>query len=290
MEEYHDLELTIAAFTDCARRARVPRGRGRDRAPGVPARCVRGPAAAGRVGRHPLRRPVGAEIKIRLVKGANLAMETGRRGHARLGAGAVPHQGSRPTPTTSDAWIGSLRPTGWSACGSGWRATTCSTSRGPACSRRLAGSPIGSSSRCSRAWRRPRAATVRDATDGLLLYTPVVGARRLRRGDQLSVPPARGERSGPGNFLRSLFSLKVGTAEFDVEAETLPGRARRTATTSRRSPAAARIRRRGSASACARPRRRLRQRAPARSDGAGRPRLAPPPRPGSSPHRRRRRS
>ena len=59
---------------------------------------------------------------------------------------------------------------------------------------------------------------VRDATDDLVLYTPVVRAadfdvaisylfRRLE------------ENSAEGNFLRSLFSLEPGTAEFDAEAE-----------------------------------------------------------------------
>ena len=75
MEEYQDLELTIAVFTRLLSEPELQGPRGRNRHSGLPARCARRGAAAERI----LRRTCGQRrrgIKIRLVKGANLALET----------------------------------------------------------------------------------------------------------------------------------------------------------------------------------------------------------------------
>ena len=76
MEEYRDLDLTVAAFRAGARRARARAPRRRHRAPGVPAR--QSTPSPARLGEWADRRRArgGGRIKVRLVKGANLAMET----------------------------------------------------------------------------------------------------------------------------------------------------------------------------------------------------------------------
>ena len=76
MEEYRDLDLTIAAFRRRARRARARRA-------STPASCsrrtfptpTRVAELARRVGRPRDELAAGARIKVRIVKGANLAME-----------------------------------------------------------------------------------------------------------------------------------------------------------------------------------------------------------------------
>ena len=74
MEEYRDLDLTVAAFRAYST-SRAPRARRRHRAAGLPARLARGARRARRVGARAARRAAAARIKVRLVKGANLAME-----------------------------------------------------------------------------------------------------------------------------------------------------------------------------------------------------------------------
>ena len=75
MEEYRDLDLTIAVFTRILEQPELREPRSRDRAAGLPAGRARGDDASCRSG-PPRGAPTGgAAIKVRLVKGANLPME-----------------------------------------------------------------------------------------------------------------------------------------------------------------------------------------------------------------------
>jgi RHH-type transcriptional regulator, proline utilization regulon repressor / proline dehydrogenase / delta 1-pyrroline-5-carboxylate dehydrogenase len=131
MEEYEDLDLTLAAFMrilDEDEFARLTAGIVLQAylpdSFGALQRLTEWAAA-----RH---RRSGGEIKVRLVKGANLAMErvapsstVGSRRHTR--------PRPRPTPTTSAAWTGRSPRSGWPACASVSQRTTCSTWRGRCC-------------------------------------------------------------------------------------------------------------------------------------------------------------
>ena len=75
MEEYRDLDLTIAVFTRAARAAATAAPRGGHRAAGLPARCRSRRCRRSPRGRTRAGPPGGAGIKVRIVKGANLAME-----------------------------------------------------------------------------------------------------------------------------------------------------------------------------------------------------------------------
>ena len=157
MEEYRDLPLTLAALhrvLDEPEFAGARRGRG---AAGVPARlarrvrvdCARGPSL--------VTLAAGGTLKIRVVKGANLAME---RVEAELhGWPQAPY----PTKAEVDASFKrlverALRPT------LGGRRPRRLRQPQPV-RRRVGDGPAGtrpaSTSRCSRAWRRPSRATVR---------------------------------------------------------------------------------------------------------------------------------
>ncbi len=76
MEEYKDLDLTIAVFTNILDRPEFQKPRGRHRAAGLPARRARRHDPAAGVGGEARGRGGGAPIKVRVVKGANLPMET----------------------------------------------------------------------------------------------------------------------------------------------------------------------------------------------------------------------
>ena len=192
MEEYHDLELTIAAFTSVLDEPEFHELRGRHRAAGLPARRVRraqelidwaGRRVAGG----------GADIKIRLVKGANLAMER---------VDAVMHgwqQAPYPTKLETDAnykrcldWV--LHPSRLVGVRIGvachnlfdvaWAALTAEEPRRrrPGRVRDAPGHGAGAEPCGPRRHRRP----------GPL--HPGRAGGRLRRGDQLPVPAARGEQ------------------------------------------------------------------------------------------------
>ena len=106
-------------------------------------------------------------------------------------------------------------------------ATTSSTWPGPSSwPRRWRPRPV-STSRCSRAWPRPRPRRVRRRAGRLLLYAPVVAhddfeaaiAYLVRRLD---------ENAAPENFLHDLFALDVGSPEWERPTRPLRGGGRRT--------------------------------------------------------------
>ena len=216
MEEYRDLELTVAAFTTVlvepefdrldagvVLQAYLPDSFG------VLQRLVEWATA-----RHETR---GGEIKIRLVKGANLAME-------RVDA-AIHGWNQAPYGTKAEVDANYKRCVDW--------VLTPERTRGV----RIG---LGSHNLFDVAWTHLLATSrgladrvefemlqgmapsqqriVRSVTGGLLLYTPVVGRddfdvaisylfRRLE------------ENAAPENFLRHLLTLRPGTDDFDEQAK-----------------------------------------------------------------------
>ncbi len=172
-------------------------------------------------------------IKIRVVKGANLAMEH---------VDAIVHEWplatyadarSRATPTTSGCSPARSRPSAPTPCASASPATTCSTSRSPCC------------------WPSSGTSTHRVDFEMLLghgdrpggcgaprrRWPPAVHAGgapgRVRLGDQLPHPAARGERQ-PGELhvgrVRARRAARCSSARSGGSARRWPRSRRRAAT------------------------------------------------------------
>ncbi len=216
MEEYHDLELTIAAFTSVLDEPEFHELRA-----GVVLQAYL-PDAFGALqelidwaGRRS--QAGGDEIKIRLVKGANLAMER---------VDAVMHGWQQaPYPTKLETDANYKRCLDWALHPSrlvGARIGVASHNLFDVAWAALTAGSRGVADRVDfemlQGMAPAQSRAVRDATDDLVLYTPVV------RTDDFDVAISYlfrrlEENSAEGNFLRSLFSLVPGTAEFDAEAE-----------------------------------------------------------------------
>ena len=211
MEEYHDLDLTIEAFCRVLDEAEFT-----DVDAGIVLQAYLPDSfdalrrlvawATERHGRG------GAGIKIRLVKGANLAME--RVDAAMHGW----HQAPYPTKAGTDAnfkrcvdWALTPERTGAVRYGIG------SHNLFDIAFARLVAETRGVTDRIGiemlEGMAPAQARTIRDETGGLLLYTPVVDPsdfdvaisylfRRLE------------ENAAPGNFLHALASLRPGTSAF----------------------------------------------------------------------------
>ena len=196
MEEYRDLDLTIEVFTAPARRARVPRARGRDRAAGLPARrrwrrSTRLTAFADAAGRG----GGGAGIKVRLVKGANLAMEQVDAELHGWAQAPYAHQGRGRRELPAPASTGRSAPSSPARCASG---VACHNLYDVALAHLLAerrGVSAALDVEMLQGMAPAQARAVTAATSGRsLLYTPVVRAGGLRRRGRLPRAPARGER------------------------------------------------------------------------------------------------
>ena len=214
MEEYRDLAPDRRRLPRACSTSRAYRDlRAGIVAAGVPARHPRRRSTTSSRGSPQRRDDGGAPVKVRLVKGANLAMERRRRRAARLDA----RRPTRPRPTSTPAT---------SACSTG-----CSTRaadgglqrrrrqpqpvrRGVGARTRSAGagSRPSPSSRCSRAWRRRRRARRATRPDALLLYTPVVDATTTSPRASPTSPAASTRTPAPENFLRALFTIAPGLA------------------------------------------------------------------------------
>ena len=162
-----------------------------------------------------------------LVKGANLAMEqvdAELRGwppapYDRQGRGRRQLQGpARPRRST---------PTGRRRAGRRRPATTCSTWPGRSSWPRRWRPPPASTSRCSRAWRRPQAEAVRRRAGAPAPLHARRRRRRLRGQHRLPRPPARRERRA-GELPRSTCSPSTsGSPEWERQRGPLRGRRRR---------------------------------------------------------------
>jgi RHH-type proline utilization regulon transcriptional repressor/proline dehydrogenase/delta 1-pyrroline-5-carboxylate dehydrogenase len=216
MEEYHDLELTLAAFrhlfdepdllgteAGIVLQTYLPDSFAalRDLVTWATDRQERG----------------GASIKIRLVKGANLAME---RVEATL-------RGWAPAPYDTKAevdanfkrcldWV--LRPDRVRAV----RVGVASHNLFDAGWAHLLAQSRGVSDRVEfemlQGMAPAQARSVRDSSDlGVLLYTPIVSDRDFDVAISYLFRRLE-ENAAPGNYLRSLFDLAPGTAAFEAEA------------------------------------------------------------------------
>ena len=161
MEEYRDLDLTVTAFREVLDEPEfLP----------LPAGIVLQAylPESHRVQRSLVQWAVerrargGAPIKIRVVKGANLAME--RIDAALHDWPQAPYRRSpRSMPTGSAWWSTAAAPTTPAPSTSASPATTSSTSRTVSCCERPRAWRRGSSSRCSRGWPTTRRARCRCA-------------------------------------------------------------------------------------------------------------------------------
>ena len=225
MEEYRDLDLTVAAFTrvlDEPEFARLDAGIVLQ-AYLPDSHDVARPLV--RVGvarrRGPRRRP----IKVRLVKGANLAME---RVEAELHGWVAAPYGSKADVDANykRCSMRSLRPElRRRGRRRRRRATTCSTSRG----RSVAASTRAAPTRPGRV-RDARGHGAGAGAGGprrgrrLLLYAPVVAATDFAGGIAYLFAAPRREHRSRENFLRALFDLADRTRPSSTEQATLPPR------------------------------------------------------------------
>ena len=157
MEEYRDLELTLQSFM---RVLDEPEFAGIDAGIVLQAYLPDSHEALERFGTWATRRHAehGGTVKVRLVKGANLAMEAVE---ADLHGWVPAPYGSKADgrcQLQGDARRRRCGPSGRGHYGSAWRATTCSTSRGRSRSAPTATCSTASSSRCSKGWPPPRPA------------------------------------------------------------------------------------------------------------------------------------
>ena len=194
MEEYKDLDLTVALFTTLLDRPEFTGLRGRDRAAGLPPR--RRSARWRSWPRSPARRVAagGAPIKVRLVKGANLAMEK---------VDAELHDWPQaPYTTKAEVDANYVRLLDRAIGGD-----LVDALRLGVASHHLHHVALAVELAAARGAERqidvemlqgmaPAQAQVvaRDVREQLVLYTPVVHTRRLRRRRLVPRAPARGER------------------------------------------------------------------------------------------------
>tara|TARA_B100001964_G_scaffold54305_1_gene61451 strand:+ start:1150 stop:4485 length:3336 start_codon:yes stop_codon:yes gene_type:complete len=215
MEEYRDLELTIRAFTELLDEPAL-----RDIDAGIVLQAYL-PDAFGALQRltawaDARHRAGGGQIKVRLVKGANLAME--QVDAAMHGWDQAPYASKGETDASYKRcldWV--LRPEHTAAV----RIGLASHNLFDVAWAHLLADARGVSDRIEfemlQGMAPSQARTVRSDTGGMLLYTPVVARddfdvaisylfRRLE------------ENASPDNFLRHLFSLRPGTSDFEDEA------------------------------------------------------------------------
>ncbi len=216
MEEYHDLEITVAAFTtvlDEPEFHQFPAGLVLQAylpdAFGALQELVEWADRRSTAG--------GADIKIRLVKGANLAMER---------VDAVMHgweQAPYPSKLDTDAnFKRCLDHAMHPARLAGVRIGVASHNLFDVAWASLTAQARGVTDRVDfemlQGMAPAQSRAVRDATDDLVLYTPVVRANDFDVAISYLFRRLE-ENSAEGNFLRALFSLQPGTAAFDAEAE-----------------------------------------------------------------------
>ena len=224
MEEYRDLDLTVTAFREVldepeflplsagiVLQAYLPDSHRVQRALTEWARARR---ARG-----------GAPIKLRIVKGANLAME--RIEAAVHGWPQAPVRDARPrwTPTTSACSSTAAGPSTPRPCTWAWPATTSSTSPTASCCARRHGVERWVEFEMLEGMANHQARAVRERAGGLLLYAPVVRAEDFHSAIAYLVRRLD-ENTAPENFLRHVFDLEPGSPDVDRRARSLPGRVR----------------------------------------------------------------
>ncbi|MGF1661248.1 MAG: proline dehydrogenase family protein [Kineosporiaceae bacterium] len=235
MEEYRDLELSLRAFTATLDR---PEFAGLEAGIVLQAYLPDSHAALHRLcgWANARRARGGAGIRVRLVKGANLAMETVE---AELhGWPCAPYPAKADVDASLKALLEAALVHGEPAAVRLGVASHNLFEVGWALTVRDA---LGAADRVEiemlEGMAPPQARAVRDDAGGLLLYAPVVRARE-RDASIAYLSRRLDENSGPENFLRSLFALTPGSPAWEAERARFraSAAARRTvATASRRS-------------------------------------------------------
>ena len=216
MEEYRDLELTVRAFTELLDEPDL-----RHLDAGIVLQAYL-PDAFGSLQRLTAwadgrRRAGGGKTKIRLVKGANLAME--QVDAAMHGWEQAPYASKAEVDANYKRcldWV--LRPEHTGAV----RIGLASHNLFDVAWAHLLAEARGVSDRIEfemlQGMAPSQARTVRSDTGRLLLYTPVVAREDFDVAISYLFRRLE-ENASPDNFLRHLFSLRPGTSEFEDEAE-----------------------------------------------------------------------
>ena len=216
MEEYRDLELTVRAFTELLDEPDL-----RHLDAGIVLQAYL-PDAFGSLQRLTAwadgrRRAGGGKMKVRLVKGANLAME--QVDAAMHGWEQAPYASKAEVDANYKRcldWV--LRPEHTGAV----RIGLASHNLFDVAWAHLLAEARGVSDRIEfemlQGMAPSQARTVRSDTGRLLLYTPVVAREDFDVAISYLFRRLE-ENASPDNFLRHLFSLRPGTSEFEDEAE-----------------------------------------------------------------------
>ena len=215
MEEHRDLELTLRAFTELLDEPDL-----RDVDAGIVLQAYL-PDAFGALQRitawaGPRKDAGGGEVKVRLVKGANLAME--RVDAALHGWVQAPYDTKAEVDANYKRCVDwALRPVHTRAV----RIGLASHNLFDVAWAHLLAEARGVADRVEfemlQGMVPAQARTVLDDTGELLLYTPIVGRRDFDVAVSYLFRRLE-ENSSDQNFLRHLFSLRPGTPEFDEQA------------------------------------------------------------------------
>ena len=215
MEEHRDLELTLRAFPDLLDEPDL-----RDVDAGIVLQAYL-PDAFGALQRitawaGPRKDAGGGEVKVRLVKGANLAME--RVDAALHGWVQAPYDTKAEVDANYKRCVDwALRPVHTRAV----RIGLASHNLFDVAWAHLLAEARGVADRVEfemlQGMVPAQARTVLDDTGKLLLYTPIVGRRDFDVAVSYLFRRLE-ENSSDQNFLRHLFSLRPGTPEFDEQA------------------------------------------------------------------------
>ena len=215
MEEHRDLDLTLRAFTELLDEPDL-----RDVDAGIVLQAYL-PDAFGALQRitawaGPRKDAGGGEVKVRLVKGANLAME--RVDAALHGWVQAPYDTKAEVDANYKRCVDwALRPVHTRAV----RIGLASHNLFDVAWAHLLAEARGVADRVEfemlQGMVPAQARTVLDDTGELLLYTPIVGRRDFDVAVSYLFRRLE-ENSSDQNFLRHLFSLRPGTPEFDEQA------------------------------------------------------------------------
>jgi RHH-type proline utilization regulon transcriptional repressor/proline dehydrogenase/delta 1-pyrroline-5-carboxylate dehydrogenase len=216
MEEFRDLELTTQVFRTVLDETHY---RGLDAGVVLQAYLPDSYAAATELAQWAIerRRRGGGRIKIRVVKGANLAMESVE---AELhGWPLAPYDGKDAVDANYKSMVDALIDTRYaSAVRIGVASHNLFDVAWGLVQRELHGAADRVEIEMLEGMANPQALAVREMSGGLLLYAPVAGrddfesaiAYLVRRLD---------ENTGPDNFLRALFALEPGSPAWDAQRD-----------------------------------------------------------------------
>ncbi len=216
MEEYKDLELTVAAFTKVLSEPEFDR---LDAGIVLQAYLPDSHGALETVGEWARRRyeRTGVGIKIRLVKGANLAME--QVDAEQHGWSQAPYSTKADVDASYKRMLDSALRQPWAgAVRIGLASHNLFDVAWALVLRDHLDDPSRIDFEMLEGMAPSQARAVNAAAGGLLLYAPVV-ARNDVDSSIAYLSRRFDENTSPDNFLRALFTLTPGSAEFDDQAE-----------------------------------------------------------------------